>query len=285
MSTMTTLPPATTSGPPVGPPVQLSGISMRGVLRSEWVKLRSVRSHRMTLFAAAGVLVFVGLIFAGFVGGVFSGQQDDMNELVNDPAGATLRGTMLAQLIIGVLGVLVITSEYATGMIRTSLTAVPKRLPVLWAKAAVITVTTFPLMLLTSFLVFFGGQAMISSGGVATASLGDPGVLRAVVGTAAYLTGIGLMGLAVGTLLRTSAAAISTLFGAVFLLPGLGQLLLPSSWRDSVLQFLPSSAGDAFRDVTASGSTLTPGWGMAVFLAWIVVPLAVAAAVLKRRAV
>lgn len=260
------------------------GVTGLGVLRSEWVKLRSVRSSTVTLAAAAGALLVVGLIFSAILGGVLStGEAPD--EFGGDPAGAALAGVMIAQLIIGVLGVLAVTSEYATGMIRSTLTAVPARLPVLWAKAAVLTFATLPLLVVTALVVFFAGQALIGTNGLETAALGDPGVLRAVLATAAYLTGVALIGLAVGTLLRSTAAAISTLFGMVFLLPGLGSILLPASWRDDVLQLLPSNAGSAFTSVQPGPELLSAGAGAAVFAAWIVVPLVAAAVALRRRSV
>jgi hypothetical protein len=120
---------------------------------------------------------------------------------------------------------------------------------------------------------------------MATASLDDSGVLGAVVGTAGYLTGIALLGLAAGTLLRSTAVAISTLFGVVFLLPGLAGQLLPGSWKDHVLTYLPSNAGAAFTGVHHVAGTLSTGAGIVVFLAWILVPLGVAAVLLKRRSV
>jgi ABC-type transport system involved in multi-copper enzyme maturation permease subunit len=137
----------------------------------------------------------------------------------------------------------------------------------------------------TALVTFFAGQALIGTNGLDTATLGDPGVLRAVLGTAAYLTGVALVGLAVGTLLRSTAAAISTLFGMVFLLPGLGSILLPASWREHVLQLLPSNAGSAFMSVQPAPELLSAGAGAAVFAAWIFVPLGVAAVALKRRSV
>lgn len=259
-----------------------SGVTYLGVLRSEWVKLRSVRSSTTTIAAGAGVLLLIGLISAAIMGGLVTGIGDGP-DAVADPAGATLQGVLLAQLVLGVLGVLVITSEYATGLIRTTFTAVPRRLPVLWAKAAVVAAVTFPTMLAAALVTFFVGQVFIGNGGGATAALGDPGVLRAIVGTAGYLSGIALLGLAVGTLLRSTAAGISTLFGVVFLLPGLGALLLPASWGENVLQFLPSNAGSAFTSVVPTPDLLSPGAGLAVFAAWVAVPLALAAVALKRR--
>ena len=286
-STLTLTAPTDTAATPSparrGRDPQGGRLRARGVLRSEWVKLLSVRSSTTTLAAAGAVMVVVGLIFAGILGGVLSSGEgpDDLT----DPTAAALSGTLLAQLIIGVLGVLAITSEYATGLIRTTLTVVPNRLSVLGAKAAVVTAATFPVMLASSLVAFLAGQALIGSGDVATASLGDAGVLRAVIGTAGYLTGIALLGLAAGTLLRSTAAAISTLVAAVFLLPGLGAVLLPASWRDNVLPYLPSNAGTAFTSVTPSSELLSPGAGLAVFLAWVLVPLALAAVALHRRGV
>lgn len=260
------------------------GISRLGVLRSEWVKFRSLRSNVIILAATGSVMIIVGALFSGFVGGVFS-NADEAGQFANNPGGASLQGVVLAQLIIGVLGILAITGEYATRTMRTSLTMVPRRLPVLWAKVAVIGVATFATMLVSTVVVFFAGQAIIASGNVASASLTDPGVLRAVVGTAAYLTAIALMGLAIGTLLRSTAGAISTLVGVLFLLPGVGGLLLPASWRDNVLQYLPSNAGTAFTDVHPAPELLSPTAGALVVLAWVAVPLAAAAIAYKRRPV
>ncbi len=261
-----------------------TSLSTVGVLRSEWVKLRSVRSLVTTLAASSAVLLVVGLVFAGLLGGVFSANAgDEANEFAANPAGATLQGVLLAQLIIGVLGVMVITSEYSSGMIRSTLAVVPGRQSVLWAKAAVVACVTFPVMLVSALAAFFAGQLLIGSGDIATASITDPGVLGAIVGTAGCLTGVTLMGLAVGTLLRSTAAAISTLFAVVFLLPGLGQLLLPESIRDSVLKFFPPSTGESFTSVFAVPGQLGTGAGIAVFVAWVAVPLVAAAIMLKRR--
>ena len=282
MTPQTDLAPPASSGSRHRDPIE-GRVSTRGVVRAEWVKLLSVRSSTTALASAGAAMVAIGLIFAGILGGVLGGGEgpDDLT----DPTAAALSGTVLTQLIIGVLGVLAITSEYTTGLIRTTLAAVPSRLPVLAAKAAVVTVATFPVMLASSLVAFLAGQALIGSGDLATASLGDPGVLRAVIGTAGYLTGVAVLGLAVGTLLRSTAAAISTLFAVVFLLPGLGSVLLPASWRDDVLQYLPSNAGTAFTNVTATPGLLSPGAGLAVFAAWVLIPLGLAAVALRRRAV
>lgn len=258
-------------------------VSFRGVLRAEAVKLRSVRSSTLTVLATCAAMLVVGLITAAIAGGLIADPGGE--EEVANIAGAPLSGTLLAQLVIGVLGVMVITSEYATGLIRSTFTAVPARLPVLWAKALVVIGATLPAVLVTLFGTFLAGQALIGTGDVASASLGDDGVLRAIFGTGAYLTGVALIGLAIGTVLRATAAGISVLFGVIFLLPGLGGLLLPASWRNDVLQYLPSEAGSAFYSVTPNPDLLSSAAGAAVFAAWVLVPLAVAAVILKRRPV
>lgn len=258
-------------------------VSFAGVLRAEAVKLRSVRSSTWTVLATCFSLLLVGLISAAITGGLVADPGGE--EEAAGAAGAPLAGTLIAQLVIGVLGVMVITAEYATGLIRTTLTAVPARLPVLWAKAAVVVGAVFPAVLVTLLGTFLAGQALIGTGDVATAQLGDDGVLRAITGSAAYLTGVALLGLAIGTVLRATAAGISVLFGLVFLLPGLGSLLLPAAWRGDVLRFLPSEAGSAFSNVTPNPELLSTGPAVAVFAAWVVVPLLAAAVVLKRRSV
>ena len=258
-----------------------------GVLRSEWVKLRSVRSSTMTLLASAGMMLFIGAAAAALNGGLLTASLDEGGAAPEDPTATVLGGILLVPLIIGILGVMSITSEYATGTIRSTMTFVPKRLPVLWSKAAVLTALTLPVMAVATLATFLVGQWLLGAGdlGVPTAALGDPGVLRAVLGTAAYLTGIAVIGLALGTLLRSTSAALSALFGLVFLVPLLGGFLLPASIRDNVLLYLPSNAGTSFTSVTPTPDLLGSGAGALVFAAWVVVPVLAAGVALKRRPV
>jgi hypothetical protein len=174
--------------------------------------------------------------------------------------------------------VLLIAGEYGTGAIRSSLTAVPKRLPVLWAKMAVFVAVVFVVALAAAAIAFTGGQAIIGDGG---ASWSDPGVARAVIGTAVVLTGSGVLGLGLGALLRSTPAAISTLFGVLFLLTGVAALLLPDSWSDAQ-QYLPANAASAFTAVTRSAGTLAPWTGLAVFVGYLAAVTAGAAWRLKR---
>jgi ABC-type transport system involved in multi-copper enzyme maturation permease subunit len=262
-----------------------SKLTLAGVLRSEWIKLKSVRSSLFTLGGAA----FVMLLAAGLFSVISTSSSGDGDTggpgggFAGSPVGAVLGGSTIAALIIAVLGVLVASNEYSTGMIRASLTAVPTRVPVLVGKIVAVVLAVFPVMLAVSFAAFYGGMAILSANDATTAALGDPGVLRAVVGTAVYLTGIALLGTALGTVLRGTAGAITTVFGLLFLVPGLGQLLLPSDWQDDVLKFLPSNAGSSFTSVVPDPTALSPTAGAIVFAAWVLVPLVAAGALLKRR--
>ena len=262
-------------------------ITTSGVLHSEWIKLRSVRSTTWSYVAAAGTLLFFGSLAAAFTGGLLASPDEDGGPGFTDPTGTVLSGVPLVALVVGVLGVIAMPSEYATGTLRSTMTFVPQRVRVLLGKAAVLAGVTLPVMLLATVTTFLVGQALLGAGdpGTATASLGDDGVLRAVLSTAVYLAGIALLGLALGTLLRSTPAALSALFALIFLLPGLGTFLLPASVRDDVLPYLPSNAGSAFTSVVPTPDLLAAGTGALVFAAWILVPLALAAVQLRRRPV
>jgi ABC-2 type transport system permease protein len=258
-------------------------ITASGVLRSEWVKLRSLRSSWLTLLAAAVTLLVLGAVTAAVFGGLIGEFPVDDGDW--DPTEIALSGLMFVPLIIGALGVMTMTGEHATGTIRSAMTFVPRRLPVLWAKAAVLTAVTLPVMLLASLATFLLGQALLAAGLSPTVSLGDSGVLRAVLGSGVYLTGVALIGLALGTILRGTAAAISVLFGLIFLVPGLAGFLLPASVRDNVLLYLPSNAGASLTSVIPDPELLGSGAGAVVFAGWVVVPLLAAAVALRRRPV
>lgn len=260
-------------------------VTLLGVLHSEWIKLRSVPSTAWTYAAAVGTLLFFGSMASAFAGGLLSAPDDDMRGM--DPTGTALAGVTLVALIIGVLGVIAVTSEYSSGLIRTTMTYVPRRVPVLAAKALVLAAVTFPVMLAAVFTTWGVGQALMGAGdaGVATAALTDDGVLGALFGNAAYLTAIALMGLGFGAILRSTPAAIAALFALIFLVPGLGRFLLPASIRDEVLLYLPSNAAEAFTTVRLLPGELSAATGMATVAAWVLVPLAIAAVRLVRKSV
>jgi ABC-2 type transport system permease protein len=209
------------------------------VLRSEWTKLRSVRSTFWALTVTVVLGIALGaLISAAAAHGYAHGSVSSKASW--DPTGISLAGVAIASLAIAVLGVLCISSEYSSGMIRTSLIAVPKPGRVLAAKSLVFAVVTFVVGEAVSFTAFFAGQALIS-GHAPHAALGDPGVARAVTGAGLYLTALAVLSIAAGTLLRRPAAAITCMIAILLVLPAIAQAL-PDSWRNPVNEFWPTSS-------------------------------------------
>ena len=193
------------------------------VLRSEWTKLRSVRSTFWALTVTVVLGVGLGAVISAAAAHGYA-RSSVSGKLSWDPAGVSLAGVAVAALAIAVLGVLCISSEYSSGMIRTSLIAVPKRGRVLAAKSLVFAAVTFVVGEAASFAAFFVGQALIS-GHAPHAVLGDPGAARAVAGTGLYLTALAVLSVAAGTLLRHPAAAIAAMIAVLFVLPGIAQAL------------------------------------------------------------
>jgi ABC-type transport system involved in multi-copper enzyme maturation permease subunit len=179
-----------------------------------------------------------------------------------------------------VLGVLVITGEYSTGSIRSSLSAVPKRLPVLWAKAAVFAAVTFVLMLPSVLIAFFASQSILSAHRAYAWS--HPGVARAVIGAALYLTVVALLSLAIGFILRNTAGGIAAFAAIFFVLPPLMNVL-PTSWNNAISPYLPSNAGGAVMQLHQDSTTLAPWTGFGIFVAYALAGLALAAVLLVRR--
>ena len=207
------------------------------VLRSEWTKLRSVRST----FWALTVTIVVGIVLGAVISAAAAhsyAKFSASSKLSWDPTNMSLSGMVIAQLAIAVLGVLYISSEYSSGMIRASLIAVPKRGRVLAAKSLVLAAVAFVVGEVTSFAAFFVGQALIS-GHAPHAALGDPGVVRAVVGAGLYLAALAVLSVAAGTLLRHPAAAIACMIAVLFVLPAIAQALR-DSWRNPVTEFWPT---------------------------------------------
>jgi hypothetical protein len=253
-------------------------VTLPRVVRAEWIKFWSLRSTWITLAAAVVVVIGIGLLASSLRGDSSQSPGPGPDGLGTDSTAVSLAGTTFAQLILGTLGVLFTATEYSTGMIRSTLAAVPRRLPMLWAKILVFATVALALSLAASFAAFAAGQAVI---GTDSSSLSDPGVLRAVVGTAVYLTGAGLLGLALGAVLRSTAAAVTTVLGVLFVLPGISGLLLPDSWSDNVTPYLPSNAGGAFTAVTQAADQLSPWAGLAVFAGYVIVTVVAAAGRLK----
>jgi ABC-type transport system involved in multi-copper enzyme maturation permease subunit len=255
-------------------------VTQARVALSEWTKLRSVRSTRWSFHAAVVFTIGLGVLVSAVVAHHYP-QMDPREQANFDALGTSLVGVQLAQLAIGVLGVLVITAEYSTGMIRASLTAVPKRLPVLWGKAVVFAAVTFALMTPAILIAFFAGQAILSGHNIEIAFT-DPGVARAVIGAGLYLTVLGLFALGLGAIVRNTAGGIALFAGIMFVLPPL-LLVLPASWNHAASPYLPLAAGETMLSITSSGNELSPWAGFGLFCGYAAVALAVAAVLLKRR--
>jgi hypothetical protein len=255
-------------------------VTQARVLRSEWTKFRSLRSTVWTLLSAVVLSVGIGALFSAVTASQYH-TFSAADRATFEPISTSLNGMTFAQLAIGVLGVLLITGEYSTGMIRSSLTVVPRRLPVLWAKLGVFAAAVFILTLVTSFVSFFLGQALLNSHHLGV-SISAPGALRSVIGAALYATVAGMIGMAVGTLLRNTAAGISTFVAVFFVLPPLADLL-PSSWRLHFVQYLPSNAGGAlWGGARGIAHPLAPWTGFGLLCGYAVVLIAFAAWRLRR---
>jgi ABC-2 type transport system permease protein len=260
-------------------PVPRGRVTQARVALSEWTKLRSVRSTRWALLTA--VLATIGIAaLACAIAAHHYAQMSPRDRADFHPLEINLAGVQLAQLAIGVLGVLVITAEYSTGMIRASFTAVPKRLPVLWAKAIVFALTLLGLMVPAVLLAFLVGESLLSRHHINIA-FSHPGVARAVFGAALYLTVVGLFGLGLGAIVRNTAGGIATFAGIMFVLPPLMNVL-PTSWNDAASPYLPLAAGESILSITP-GNHLSPWVGLALFAGYAAAALAVAAVLLVRR--
>jgi ABC-type transport system involved in multi-copper enzyme maturation permease subunit len=250
------------------------------VIRSEWTKLRSLRSTVISLLVAVVFILGLSALVPAVV--VHHWPPKDPNDLANfDPTGVSLAGIFLAQLAIGVLGVLIVTGEYATGMIRATMCAVPRRLPALWAKLIVFGTVTLLLTIPAALAAFSIGQSILTQKHIQT-SLSQPHVTRAVIGAALYVTVVGVLGLALGALIRNTAGGIASLFGLLFVLPVVVHFL-PSSWADPINKYLPMSAGQALVQVRPDSGSLSPWTGFLVFCLYAVVALVLAAIALRRR--
>jgi ABC-2 type transport system permease protein len=258
-----------------------TGVTFPRVLRSEWTKLVSLRSTRWSLLVAVVMMVLVAVAIAGAQMNRWT-HLSPHDQATFDSINTAVAGFNFSQLAIGVLGVLVITGEYTTGMIRSSFMAVPHRLPVLWAKALVFAGLTFGLMLVSAFVAFFAVQAIVTSHGLQH-SLGDPHALRAVVGVALFLTVLGLMAVGLGALIRNTAGGIAAFVFLLFVLPGV-TAILPASLSDAISPYLPLNAGTAIATSTFEDPHhLAPWAGFGLFCAYTAVVLVAAAAGLVRR--
>ena len=268
----TTLPPATgRSGLP-------------GALRSEWTKIRTVRSTVWTLVAMAGITLGVMSLIAWLrvARGWSTLPPDAQFELQHNPLELILsRPFQIAQLVVAVLGVMVMSSEYTTGMIRSTLQAQPRRMTVYSAKIAVFAVLMLVVGEVLSFTAFVIGRAIVS--GHITVHLNDPGVLRVVFGAGLYVAVLGLFSLAFGAILRHTAGAITAVVGLILVLSNLTGLL-PYSWGAHINAWMPTNAGGLIFETHVQPSELLTAWqGMAVFAGWTVLALVIGGILLRKR--
>ena len=278
MSTVTALPALRTRS-------HSGRVTQMRVALSEWTKLRTLRSTRYALFA--GVVMTIGFaIIPALVNASRWSTMSVIDKASFRPLETSLIGVTIAQLAIGVLGVLIISGEYSTGMIRSTFSAVPKRLQVLWGKAGVFGLVTLVLALPSTLIAFFAAQAILKghslNGHDIALSFSDPGVARAVVGGALYLTLVGLFGLGLGAIFRNTAAGISAFAAILFVIPPL-MGVLPASWNNAISPYLPSNAGSAIMQTGNPAHTLAPWTGLGVFAAYTAVAIAIAAIQLRRR--
>jgi ABC-2 type transport system permease protein len=258
-------------------PANAGKVTLGGALRSEFTKIRSVRSTYWTLLAM--VVVSVGFGALASYGATRNPQPPPF-----DSTAQSLGGLYISQLVIAVLGVLTISSEYSTRMISTTLTAFPRRGMLIAAKGIVFGAITLVSSLITCFASFFVGQAIMSSHHIST-TLSQPHVLRAVIGGALFLTAVGLLAFGLGLLLRHSAGAISAAVGLLFVVSILIHLL-PQSWQVHVDKWMPALAGSQiWAVVPATGPipSFAPWTGFAVLCGWAAVFIAAGMYLFRNR--
>jgi hypothetical protein len=272
------LTPAAPTAAAKAPPLK---VTQGRVLVSEWTKFRSLRSTMYTLLVAVVLMIGIGAIFSAVTASQYH-TFSAADRAAFNPVATSLQGIAFAVVAFGVLGVLLMSGEYSTGMIRASLTVVPRRLPVLWAKLAVFAGAIFSISLIASFVSFFVGQALLS-GHHLNVAITAPGALRSVIGAALYVTVAGLIGVSLGALFRNTAAGIATFAGVFFVIPPLAGLL-PASVSNHLAPYLPTNAGEVLwggapRDLH---NALSPWTGFALLCGYAVILIAGAAWRLRR---
>jgi hypothetical protein len=248
-------------------------VTPAGVLRSEWHKFWTLRSTWITLAVTSALTAAMGAGLGAAYDGTGEGGMDTVVFV--------LLGTQFAQINLGVLGILATAGEYSTGQIRATMTAVPRRLPVLWSKAAVLAAVALPLTLATNLLTFPLAQSFLS-GTDQSASLGDPGVLRALAGNAAGLTLLAVLALGIGALLRSVPMAIGAFIGLVMILPEI-LAMLPYAVVDDAVRYFPGKALEALTTAHPLPGAASPGAALLAMFLWTTTVLAMAALVLRRR--
>ena len=273
-------------GPGAGLPAARGRAGLRGTLRSEVTKIFSVRSTYWSLIALAVITIGLGALFCFAKAQHFSQlpvhvQQAQRPDEISQATEVSLFGLFLGQLVIAVLGALTITSEYSTGMIRTSLSVMPRRGVWLGAKAAVFATVALVTGLVTSFASYFLGQAILSTQHINSA-LGQPGVLRAVVGGGLFLAVCGMLSFGLGVVLRYTAGAITASIALLFVLYVLTGFL-PEGWANQVDKWVPDNAGSAIWQNASASVIFRPWTGFALFCGYAAIALVAGLILFRRR--
>jgi len=252
------------------------------VIRFEWIKFRTLRAS----WVGQALLVALLIGFSALAAAMSNNRMGDTGRAGRfaemGPVAIVLTGANLGVLVVGVLGCILGAREYGSRMIASTVAAVPRRWQVVLSKAVVLTAVLLVSTLVGVFGAFFLGMSVLHSGGNHTA-LGDPGVLRQVVGMAGYLTAAGLLGMGLGILLRSVAGSIGVLIAGLLVLPQLAGALLPASW-DPALKYLPSSSAAAFTTIDRAGTdVLSSGAGAAVLVVWVLAVVGGAVWAISRR--
>ena len=279
MTITTPIPPAVTNRDHAQLVPQPSTIGFANLLSSEWTKLRSVRSTYWTAGLAVLASIALSVIVCARTAYNINHGQQSLDGF--DPTLTSLDGLYIAQVAIGVLGVLTISGEYSTGMIRASLAAVPQRRAMLAAKGLVFAAVTLTIGEAMSFTAFGIGQAVLAHAH-AGVSLSDSSALRATAGGGLYLTTVGLLGFGLGAAIRHTAGALSAFFGTLFALTVVTDLL-PTSWRNDIINYLPANAGSQIITVIHTSGALGPWSGLGVLSLYALAALTAATILITRR--
>ncbi len=275
--TLATLPP---------PTVPEGHYGALGQMRSEWTKMRSVRSTIWTLVVTVLAVVGIGIVATAVTAAQWR-QGGLIDHLTFDPTARSLAGVFLGQIVIGVLGVLVMSAEYGTGTIRATLSAIPNRPLVLACKVIVFGVAALLASEILTFAAFFIGQELLK-GTTPYATISQPGVLRAVAGAGLVLSVLGLFALGIATIIRHTAGALATYVGVLLVLPLILQAF-PVSFQHATIRYMPLVIGENMAatrpDIHAfgGGTLLSPWVGFGVLCAYTVVVLVVGGVLMVRR--
>jgi ABC-2 type transport system permease protein len=256
-------------------------VTQSRVVASEWTKFITLRSTLWSLGVGMFLTLAFPILFATVTGARW-GQMSPHERADRNPLDIALAGVNVAQLAIAVLGVLVITGEYSTGMIRSTMLAVPKRLPVLWAKLGLYAVVSFVLTLPAIIIAFYASQAILDRHHILQISISSSGVFRSLLGGALYVTLVGVFAMAIGAIIRNTAGGIALFAGIFFVIPPLMNIF-PTNWNNAISRWLPSEAGRQLFALTKDPNRYAQWPSGAIFLGYCVLAIAIAAVLMRRR--